>query len=103
VREETTDTVAERDSVQSAIISILENMTSKWERAFDDRIGPQTRLAADLGLDSMQLVQLVVKIEKHFRIKDLPFHKLLISEENVKDDLRVADVVDFMEQVLNEE
>ena len=93
--------MVQRDAIESGVSSILEKMTAKWERAFDAKIGSETRLATDLGFDSIQLVQLVVKIQKYFKLKDLPFHKLLLSEENATFDLTVTNVVDFLQRVLN--
>jgi len=91
----------DRAEIETDLIAILEKMTSKWGRAFADEIGPTTRLGADLNLDSMQLVQLIGRIEKHFKAKRLPFHQLLL-DENVGDDLQVADVVNFLEIALND-
>lgn len=88
--------------IESGLIAILEKMTSKWGRAFADDIGPATRLGADLNLDSMQLVQLIGRIEKHFKAKRLPFHELLL-DENIGDDLQVSNIVDFLDRVLNDQ
>ena len=98
---ELTTRTIERAEIESGLIAILDKMTSKWGRAFADQISPQTRLGGDLELDSMQLVQLIGRIEKHFKVKKLPFHRLLL-DENVGDDLRVENVVGFLDQVLNE-
>ena len=97
-----TKSIVERSLIESGVSSILQRMTAKWERAFETKIGPETRLAADLGLESIQLVQLVEKVEKHFKIKNIPFHRLLLSDENASFDLTVANVVDFLDRVLND-
>ena len=98
---ELTARTIERAEIESGLIAILDKMTSKWGRAFSAQIGPQTRLGEDLELDSMQFVQLIGRIEKHFKVKKLPFHRLLL-DENVGDDLCVADVVRFLDETFNE-
>ena len=100
---EDTAIVVERDAIQSGVVSILKDMTSEWESVFEPvEIGPETHLGADLDLDSMRLVQLVTNVEEFFKVKGLPFHKLLLSEERRDHDLSVGDIVAFLYDVLND-
>lgn len=91
-----------REDVENGIVSILNSLSSNWENSFSGTIGPETRLSGDLGVDSMQFVQLVGRTESHFNVKRIPFHKLLLSDEVENDDLRVKDVVDFIHGFLND-
>ena len=68
---------------------------------FSNPIGPETLMAADLGLESIQLVQLAVATEAHFNNKDLPFQELFMMDKDEFDDLRVSELVDFLYIHLN--
>jgi acyl carrier protein len=91
--------------ILDGLIMILMDMTSDWEMGFHESsgnlIGPATRLSADLEFTSINMVQLVVAIEKHFRREELPFHLLFISDGRKTDDITVADLVDFIYIHLN--
>lgn len=91
--------------ILDGLIKILMDMTSDWEMGFDgsshNLIGPATRLSADLEFTSINMAQLVVATEKHFRRQELPFHLLFISVERETDDITVADLVGFLYIHLN--
>lgn len=55
-------------------------------------VKPEARLTEDLGADSVDLLELVSKIEDKFEIK--------IAEEEAKKSLTVANVVTLIEQKL---
>jgi acyl carrier protein len=88
-------------AVLQALLEIVRNMTSDWETGFAGAPGPGTRLIADLGFESVDIVQLVVAIEQHFDRRDLPFEKLLMSEGRYVDEVRIGDAVDFLVKHLN--
>jgi acyl carrier protein len=82
------------------LAQILENMTSDWDSEFDGGIGPETCLIADLGFESIDVVQLVVAIEEHFQHRDLPFGELLMADGRYVDDLSVGNIVNFLSRQL---
>ncbi len=89
--------------VQDDVVRILEEMTAEWETDLDGGIGPETRLAADLGFGSINVVHLAVELEEHFHCRNLPFHELLMTPEGrYVEDLRVADLVGFLQRVLDQ-
>ncbi|RMF84498.1 MAG: acyl carrier protein [Nitrospinota bacterium] len=90
-----------REAILRDLLKILGEMTSDWEGGFAGAIGPETRLAADLALESIHVVQLVVAIERHFQRQDLPFQQLFVPGDRSVDDLRVSDLVDFLYTHLN--
>lgn len=93
----------ERDQVLAGLVGILEDMTCDWDMDFSSGIGADTTLVEDLGFESIDIVQLVVAIEKHFKRRGLPFEELLMSDGSYKDDIRVSDTVDFLYRHLNKD
>ncbi len=89
-----------RETILGDMVQILTDMTSDWDLGFSGGVGPDTRLIADLGFESIDVVQLVVAIEERFLQRDLPFEKLLMVDGRYVDDLRVAQVVDFLHEHL---
>ena len=97
--------VETRDGVDSKtllddVTRILEDMTSDWDLEFSGGIGPETCLIADLAFESIDVVQLVVAIEERFARRDLPFEKLLMADGRYVDDVRVSQIVQFLESNL---
>lgn len=101
MRQLKSDTCFDRDTIQSDTLQILRDMTSDWEMGFAGAIGPKTYLAADLALESIQLVQLVIALEEHFKRRALPFQQLFMSDDRRVDDLQVSELVDFLSIHLN--
>lgn len=88
--------VLSREEIQSRVIAVLEDMTADWELDSTEGIEPQTRLMEDLAFESIDVVQLVVAIEKEFDRKGLPFEKLFMHEGDYVDEILVKEVVDFL-------
>ncbi len=91
----------DKDTILHDLLKILKDMPSDWESGFSGTIGADTRLEADLALESIQIVQLIIAIEKHFQRQGLPFQTLFMSDDRNVDDLRVSDVVEFLYTHLN--
>lgn len=92
----------DREAILGEVIQILEYMTSDWDLEFSGKIGTDTRLIADLWFESIDVVQFVVAIEERFMRRDLPMEDLLMVDGRYVDDLRVAEVVDFLHERLNQ-
>jgi hypothetical protein len=94
-----------KKAILDGLIKIITDMTSEWERGFDnsseDLIGLATRLFADLEFKSIDLARLALSIEKYFKRQELPFYQLFLSNESKIDDITVADLVDFLYVQLN--
>ena len=95
------DKYFDRDTILHDTLQILRGLTSDWEMGFAGALGPATRLSADLALESVQLVQLVIAIEEHFKCQELPFQQLFVPAERQIDDLQVSELVDFLSLHLN--
>ncbi len=83
------------------VVHILDDMTSDWDNAYGGGIQPDTRLIADLGFESVDVVQLIVAIEEHFQRRDLPFVELVMQDGRYVEEMRVGDIVDFLTRHLN--
>jgi acyl carrier protein len=85
----------QKKDVLNCIITFLEDITSDWDIEYAS-IGSETLLVKDLGLKSVQMVQLVMKIESHYVRKDLPFEELFMANKGPIYDLRVSELIDFL-------
>ncbi len=52
----------EPEAIRDGVVRILEDMTSDWETEFAGPIGPDTRLGAELGFCSIDIVQLALAL-----------------------------------------
>lgn len=82
------------------MVGIVKNMTADWDTGYSGEIGPDTRLIADLGFESIDVVHLVVAIETAFGRSDLPFEELLMRDGRYVDELTIRDAVSFLEKHL---
>lgn len=88
--------VLSREEIQSRVIAVLEDMTADWELDSDEEIDSETQLMEDLAFESIDVVQLVVALEKEFNCKGLPFEKLFMHDGDYVDEILVKEVVDFL-------
>ncbi|MEC4982593.1 MAG: phosphopantetheine-binding protein [Oscillatoria sp. PMC 1068.18] len=83
-----------RMQTQIAIASILHKLLQ--QRHLDiEEVSPHLRLRADLGFESLDIVNLVVAIEEKFQQK-LCFAQLLMKDGQYVDDLNVEQLVTFV-------
>jgi acyl carrier protein len=83
--------------------TIYADLAAVIRRAFPDRdfsgpVGPDTRVFADLGLASIELVVLAERLEQHYGRK-LPFGPFLKAlRDRGADDLELGELVAFVQQ-----
>ena len=77
-------------------------MTQDWDLMLDEPIGGATALVAELGFASIDIIHLVVAVEEHFGHGKLGFEDLLMVDGQYIDDLRVDQLVAFLDAKLNE-
>ena len=94
--DESQQTEFDRDTIFRDLVVILEDMTSDWETNLNGGITRESRLIADLGFESVDVVQLVVAIEEQFQRRDMPFEELLMDEGQYVEELTVGQIVDFL-------
>ena len=89
-----------REKVEEGILGILADLTEDWEVEGGAKLSADTRLVADLSFESIEIVQLMVTIEQHFRLKNLTSEKLLLRDGKYVSELTVREVVDFVHRIL---
>jgi acyl carrier protein len=90
------DVGRDREQVLARLVEMLNDLTSECDRGFSGGIGPDTRLAADLEFDSVDVVQFALLIEERFQRRKLPFEKLLMIDGRYRDDITVGEVAEFL-------
>jgi acyl carrier protein len=83
-------------AIHDALVQVVRDMIGAWDRDYTGDITARTRLVADLGCESIDIVMLIASIEEKFRCKGLPFDFLLRSAGRYVSDLTVGQVADFL-------
>jgi acyl carrier protein len=87
------------EQISADLEKIFHETMGDWE--YSGEITPETRLFADLGLESIDIVALGGNIEGHYR-RNFPFAQWLAQMRDQQvDDIRVKDVVQFLHDNLN--
>lgn len=87
--------------VMSDVVGILTEMTRDWDLDdFHGAITGQTRLVADLAMESVDFVQLMVAIEQKYGIRNFAAEKLLTEHGHIVSELEVQQVVRFVAGLL---
>jgi acyl carrier protein len=83
-----------REQIGADLQKICNEIMGDWE--YSGEITLETRLFADLGLESIDVVALGAAIEEHYR-RNFPFAQWLtqLREQRV-DDIHVKDVIEFL-------
>lgn len=90
------------ENVLKELSAMLTDMTSDWDLDdFSGTISGDTKLVADLAMESVELVQLMVAIEQKFKIKNFSAEKLLTRNGQMVTDLSVREIAAFVTGVLN--
>ncbi|MBW2602903.1 MAG: acyl carrier protein [Deltaproteobacteria bacterium] len=92
-----------KDAILKDVITILKDLTYDWDLEFSDPIGPDTKFVADLGFESIDIVQFIVAIEEHFQRRGLPFENLIMVDGRYVDEIKLGDTVAFLFSHLNDQ
>lgn len=85
-----------QDRYLQPLIALLEDFTQDWDSASDAPITRQTRLFADLGFESIDIIQLIVAMQEEVVKRNMPFDTLLMKEGRYVDDLSVGQIADYL-------
>lgn len=78
------------------LITLLQDFTQDWDNEFDGEMSRDTRLLADLGFESIDIIQLVVAIQEDIVKRKLSFDRLLMKDGRYVDDLSVGQIADYL-------
>ena len=92
----------EKHKILNDTIEMIEETTAEWEMPLSGSIGQETYLGADLAFSSIDLVKLAATIQQRYEKVSLPFQDLIIDGDQVKLDIQVSDLVDFLHKHLNQ-
>ena len=90
-----------QEAILGEVVEILKNMTSEWDVSLESPLGAETKLIADLGFESIDVVQFIVAIQEKYKRRDLPFEQLVMVDGRYVDEITVNDTVTFLHRHLN--
>ena len=90
--------VLNTESIQAKVIAVLQDMIADWELDDINEIDAETKLMEDLAFESLDVVQFVVSLEKEFERRNLPFQNLFMQDSDYVDEIKVKEVVEFLEK-----
>jgi acyl carrier protein len=83
------------DQIERLIIDVVGELTQDWD--LDDlSITEDTELCADAGFESLDIVQLVVLIEKKLGGPGIPFEQLFMQHGRYIDDVTIKELAAFI-------
>jgi acyl carrier protein len=91
----------EKGAILQDLVGIVESMIGDWETGFSGSIGSETLLVSDLGLESIDVVGLIIAIEEHYQRQDVPFIQLVMVNGQYIEDLSLRALGDFLYEHLN--
>ena len=81
--------------IEKLVIDTVKELTQDWDLE-DVSINADTALGADAGFESLDIVQLVVLIEKKLGNPGIPFESLFMQDGEYIDDVRVSELAEFI-------
>jgi acyl carrier protein len=76
--------------ILSSVIATIESIVQDWD--LEHPVNADTRLVADLGFESIDLIQMVAALEQDFSRPNFSFAELLIVDGRYVDDLTVGQI-----------
>ena len=87
------------EEVLQNVINVIEEITEDWELEAEE-IGPDTRLSADLGFSSVDVIQMFAAISSRFQQK-FRYDNLIVDEnEQYKNELTVGEIATYLDKVM---
>lgn len=84
------------DSIEQGVLQVINEMVADWDLDSPVGVGSSTRLMGELEFESIDVVQLAVALEQHFKQSGLPFEKLFMRDGDYVDDITVSEIVGFL-------
>jgi acyl carrier protein len=90
--------MSDADRLVSQLIELIEEFTQDWDDDSEIPMTRDTKLLADLGFESIDIIQLVVAIEEDITHRKVAFDQLLMNNGRYVDDLSIGQIADFLVQ-----
>ena len=82
----------DHSAIVSTIVATIENLSQDWD--IEEPIRSETRVVADLGFESIDLIQMVAELERAFRLHSGSLVDMLVAGGRYVDDLSIAEIAD---------
>ncbi|MBS0559577.1 MAG: hypothetical protein JSR21_05935 [Proteobacteria bacterium] len=79
----------------ASVVATIENIIRDWD--LDQPVEAGTRLVADLGFESIDLIQMAAALEQEFGRPNFSFADLLIVDGRYVDDLTVGQICEALD------
>ncbi len=83
-------------AIEQQLIDLLADFTQDWDTQPDGGITADSKLLADLGFESIDVIQFMVAIEEDIAGRKLPFNDLVMKDGRYVDDLSVSQIAEFV-------
>ncbi|MGL5083575.1 MAG: hypothetical protein ACRC8A_19000 [Microcoleaceae cyanobacterium] len=80
--------------IQVAVVNLIRSLLQEWRMEFND-INPKSRLTSDLNFESIEIINLVVALEKKYR-KTLDYSRLLMQDGHYVEDISIEQLANFV-------
>ena len=91
----------ERGTIEKTVIATLDDLVQDWD--IEDPIQGATKVVADLGFESIDLIQMVAALERAFKLKGGSLVEMLVADGRYVDDLTVDQIVARIETRVSSE
>jgi acyl carrier protein len=88
------ESTRQAESLYREVLAAIGGVLSDWE---PEDIALESRLGADLGMSSIELVRLAGALQRRLGGGPIPFQELFVAEDGaIVQDIRVSRLVDFL-------
>ena len=89
------------EMIERKVIATLEDLVQDWD--IEEPIHGGTKVVADLGFESIDLIQMVAALERAFKLKGGSLVEMLVEGGRYVDDLTVDEIVARVESRVADE
>ncbi len=82
--------------LEKQLAELLVDFTQDWDTQPEGGITGESKLLADLGFESIDVIQFMVAIEEDIAGRKLPFNDLVMQDGRYVDDLSVRQIAEFL-------
>lgn len=82
----------DHSTIGKTVITTLDDLVQDWD--IEEPIQGDTKVVADLGFESIDLIQMVAALERAFKLKGGSLVEMLVSDGRYVDDLTVDQIVE---------